>query len=253
MSRTSAQRVAYRLGVLFLASGLVHVGVWLAAGMPSLEGPVTWRKPITFGFSTGVLCLSIAWVLGVLQQTRRLVWQARAFAALLFAEIALIDMQQWRGVASHFNTATPFDGAVFTLMGLLIVAASTIVAAWTIALFRQPLATTPAYAFAARAGMIMLNVGNVVGIVMAATQATQLKPIHGITLHVLQALPVMLWLAARLRYPRAWVHGLRSSRWFSLRRWASPLAAQLRSETIVRGLVNPVAIVADSERSHRVC
>ena len=219
MTRSRAQNVVYRLGLVFLASGLFHVVVWLGAGMPSLEGPVSWRKPITFGFSTGVLCLSIAWILGLLPHTRRLLWQARAFAVLLAAEIALIDMQQWRGVASHFNNSTPFDGAVFSLMGALILAASVIIAFWTVATFRQPLATTPAYAFAVRAGMVMLNVGNLVGLVMAATQATQLKPIHGVALHVIQAMPVLVWLAIRVRYPRAWLHA-RLSRWFSLRRWA---------------------------------
>lgn len=36
-------------GVLLLVSGLFHVVVWLANGAPSLQGPVTWRKPIEFG------------------------------------------------------------------------------------------------------------------------------------------------------------------------------------------------------------
>jgi hypothetical protein len=220
MTRTPAQNVLYWLGVVFVASGLFHVAVWLTAGMPSLEGPVSWRKPITFGFSTGVLCFSLVWIVGLLPHTRRLLRQARAFAGLLAAEIALIDMQQWRGVASHFNNSTPFDSAVFSVMGALILAASVIIAFWTVATFRQPLATTPAYALAARTGMVMLNVGNLVGLIMAATHATQLKPVHGVTLHVLQALPVMLWLATHVRYPRAWLHARPGSRWFSLRRWA---------------------------------
>jgi hypothetical protein len=190
--------------VLFLASGLFHVGVWLAAGMPSLEGAVSWRKPITFGFSTGLLCLSLGWVLSLLPVTVRRTRQATAVALLLIAEIALIDMQQWRGVASHFNNATPFDGAVFTAMGVLIVSVSVIIASWTFDVFREPLDTTPAYAFAARAGMVMLNVGNVIGLLMAVTQATSIKPVHGVALHVIQALPVAIWLVTRLGYPRAW-------------------------------------------------
>ena len=219
MTRTPAPRLMFWTGVLFLASGLFHVGVWIDAGMPSLVGPVTWRKPITFGFSTGVLSLSIAWVLGLLPQTTRLLRQARAFAALLIAEIALIDMQQWRGVASHFNNGTPFDGAVFTTMGVLIVTASVIIAMWTLALFRHPLPTTSSYTFAARAGMLLLNVGNLIGIVMAATQATQLKPLHGAALHAIQAFPVMLWVIGRLRYPRAWHGALHSSQRLFLPRW----------------------------------
>jgi hypothetical protein len=219
MTRTTAQRTVFWTGLLFLASGLFHVGVWLAAGMPSLIGPITWRKPITFGFSTGVLSLSIAWVLGLLPQTPRLVRQARWFGALLIAEIALIDMQQWRGVASHFNNTTPLDGAIFTAMGVLIVAASLIIAVWTRALFRHSLPTAPAYAFAARAGMILLNIGNLVGVIMAATQATHLKPAHAAALHAVQAFPIMVWLLGRMRYPRAWRGDSPVTRRFSLLRW----------------------------------
>jgi hypothetical protein len=219
LTMSRSQRVLFATGLLFLASGLFHVGVWLNAGMPALEGPVTWRKPITFGLSTGVLFMSLSWVLGLLPQTERLVRQAWLFSALLVAEIALIDMQQWRGVASHFNDSTPFDAAVFTTMGVLIMAASVQIALWTRALFRHALPTTRAYAVAAKAGMVMLNVGNLVGLFMAATEATSFKPVHGIALHAIQALPVAVWVVARLGYPRAWRDGSRLSRWLSSPEW----------------------------------
>jgi hypothetical protein len=206
---SSSQRILFWTGLLFLASGLFHGGVWLNAGMPSLEGPVSWRKPMTFGVSTGVLFLSLTWVLGLLPPTPRLTRQSAVFAGLLIAEIALIDMQQWRGVPSHFNDTTAFDAAVFRVMGTLIVTASVILAVWTRALFRHALPTTPAYAFAARAGMVLLNVGNVIGLVMAATEATALKPLHGVALHVLQALPAGVWMMSRLGV----VHARRGERW----------------------------------------
>jgi hypothetical protein len=196
--------VLVNTGLLFLASGVFHAVVWAATGMPSLEGPTGWRKPMTFGFSTGVLFLTLAWVLAAMPPSRGRRQQAWAFALLLVAEIGLIDMQAWRGVASHFNNATPFDGAVFTTMGVLIMAAAVIIALWTRDAFRETLATGPASARAVRAGLVMLNVGNLVGLVMAVTHATALKPLHGITLHMIQALPVAVWLLARVGYPRTW-------------------------------------------------
>ena len=213
---TTQSRVLFWIGLLFLASGAFHVVVWSLAGMPSLEGPVSWRKPITFGFSTGVLFLSLAWVLSLLPATIRRLRQATIFSTLLIAEVALIDMQQWRGVASHFNNSTPFDAGVFTLMGLLIISASVIIALWTRDVFRETLATTALYAFAVRAGMVMLNVGNLVGLVMSITQTTTFKPVHGVALHVLQALPIAIWVLARLGYPRAWRDGSHVSHW----RWS---------------------------------
>ena len=214
----TSTRILKTTGFLFLASGVFHAAVWALAGMPSLEGPVSWRKPMTFGFSTGVLFLSLSWVLSLMPDSRRRVRQSLFFTALLIAEVGLIDMQQWRGVPSHFNDTTPFDAAVFTAMGALIVTASVVIGLWTWDTLRAPLATTPAYAFAARAGMVMLNVGNLVGLAMAATAATQFKPVHGAALHVIQALPIAVWLAAHLTrrvrrfgYARTWRDGSRTS------------------------------------------
>jgi hypothetical protein len=214
MSRS--QSVLFSAALIFLFSGLFHAGVWLAEGMPSLAGPVSWRKPMTFGFSTGVLFLSLTWVIGLLPDSRRVLNQVRFFTGLLVVEVALIDMQQWRGVPSHFNNSTPFDAAVFTTMGMLIVTASVIIALWTRELFRNSLPTAAPYAWAARIGMVMLNVGNLIGLAMSVTQSTSLKPMHGIALHVIQALPIALWLIAGLRYPRPWHVGSPGSQWRSL-------------------------------------
>jgi hypothetical protein len=220
-----SNRVLAAAGLLFLVSALFHAAVWWLAGMPPLTGPVSWRKPITFGLSTGVLLLSLGWVVALMPVTPRRQRQAWLISALLVAEVGLIDMQQWRGVASHFNTATPFDAAVFSAMGALIVAASTVVALWTRDVFTQPLATSRLNVLAIRAGLVMLNVGNLIGLAMSVSGQTALKPLHAIALHVIQALPVVVWaLAVALRlsrqfsYPRTW-SGSRASRWFSLPHW----------------------------------
>lgn len=213
LTMLTSRRILYAAAALFLASGVFHVGVWVVDGMPSLSGPISWRKPITFGLSTGILFLSLGWVIGLLRETPWRRRQAIFLSVLLIAEIALIDMQQWRGVASHFNTATRFDAAVFNAMGVLIVTASAIIAAWTRAVFREPLATTREYAVAARAGMLLLNVGNVVGLVMAISGSGALKPIHGIALHAIQALPVAVWILSQFGYPRAWRRVSPMSHW----------------------------------------
>ena len=48
-------------GLFLAATGAFHIGVWLVAGAPSLEGPVSWRKPIVFGLSGAVATFSVAW------------------------------------------------------------------------------------------------------------------------------------------------------------------------------------------------
>ena len=58
----SYQKFAYVIAGLLIASGVFHTGVFLAEG-GSWEGPVSWRKAITFGFSFGITTLSLAWVM----------------------------------------------------------------------------------------------------------------------------------------------------------------------------------------------
>ena len=55
-------RLLVLLGLALTASGVMHLFVWLAAGLPSLAGPVSWRKPIVFGLSGGITTLSVAWI-----------------------------------------------------------------------------------------------------------------------------------------------------------------------------------------------
>lgn len=208
---TRAQKLMLIGALAFLASGLVHVAVWLLAGLPALEGPVSWRKPIVFGLSTGVLSLSLAWVIGFLPQTTRLVGQTALYVALIAGELVLIAMQQWRGVGSHFNRASAFDGAVFTTMGVMIVIVSIIIGMWTIALFK-PITADRDSAFAARAGMLLLNAGNVMGAGLAAWgsiqaavglppnifgEAGQMKVPHAVALHAIQVLPIIALMVRR--------------------------------------------------------
>jgi hypothetical protein len=186
-----------------------------------------------------------------------LVTQAWLFSILLIAEIALIDMQQWRGVASHFNNTTTFDGAVFSAMGAIIMSVAVLIAIWTVALFRSVqyarspdglplptsvandgLATSRGLLWAARAGMVLLNVGNLIGIFMAVSRTNTLKPLHGLALHAIQVFPLAVWLAMRLAargqrhgcdarraefqtacYPRAWRDQSHSARSLSSPDW----------------------------------
>ncbi|RYE89910.1 MAG: hypothetical protein EOO75_11010, partial [Myxococcales bacterium] len=122
-SRDREVRLLVGLALALVASGLVHVGVWAVDGGTSMAGPVSWRKPIVFGLSSGVTTLSVAWLVSLLRASPGRARWARLYAATMALEIALIDVQRWRGVGSHFNVATPLDGAVFAAMGVLIVTA----------------------------------------------------------------------------------------------------------------------------------
>jgi hypothetical protein len=52
LDATSYQRFLYGVGALLVASGLFHLTVFLVDGGP-WAGPISWRKPATFGLSFG--------------------------------------------------------------------------------------------------------------------------------------------------------------------------------------------------------
>lgn len=114
---TGYQRFLYRVGVLLIAWGLVHLGVFVVDG-GGWWGAVSWRKPFSFGVSFGLAALSIGWVLGQLPRRPRLGWAiAGVLGIASTVEVAMVTLQRWRGVPSHFNTGAVFDNAVFGIMG----------------------------------------------------------------------------------------------------------------------------------------
>ena len=107
-------------GLLLALSGVAHFVIWLFAG-GDWEGPVSWRKPILFGVSTGVTVLSVAWLYPKLRPRR---WDAvlcGLFGFAMVAEVALITIQQWRGLPSHFNYTTTLDAFIEAAMTYCIV------------------------------------------------------------------------------------------------------------------------------------
>lgn len=119
--RWGYQRFLYWAGAALIASGLLHVGMLVVDPGP-WHGPVSWRKPIVFGLSFGVTAWGVGWVLGLLQRRPRLGWATGgALSVASVVEVGAITLQRWRGVASHFNDATPFDETMFGVMGASVV------------------------------------------------------------------------------------------------------------------------------------
>src|SRR5215470_6765022 len=98
------ERIAYVIGALLILAGLFHLAVFAVRGGP-WEGPVSWRKPTTFGVSFGLTLMTVTWVTSYV----RIASRARAallaiFAADCIVEVAGITIQAWRHVPSHFNS-----------------------------------------------------------------------------------------------------------------------------------------------------
>lgn len=113
------------------ASGLATVALFalfvvaLVLDPRSIGGAPAWLKPTKFAVSIAVYTFTMLWLLGHVR--RHSAWRDRlvrivgwvvlvTFALELFAIVA----QVVRGTTSHFNVATPFDAAVWALMGAAI-------------------------------------------------------------------------------------------------------------------------------------
>ena len=201
-------------GLLLVASGLVHAGIWAVTG-GSWEGPVTWRKPILFGISGGLTSLSMGWAWSHLPRWRFDPLLARSATLALVFEVALIDLQCWRGMASHFNRTTRLDSLLYDAMGLLILWVTAVIVMITVRFFRQPVSLPTAMLLAVRAGLVYLVISCLLGIWVGINgdlrvqqglppeqfgQAGVPKFPHGVVIHALQWLPLLAWATTRANF-----------------------------------------------------
>ncbi|MFD4556153.1 hypothetical protein ACFWP5_17855 [Streptomyces sp. NPDC058469] len=213
-----AERLCHVIGALLILSGLVHLVVFAVDGGP-WYGPVSWRKPVTFGLSFGATLIAVTWVTSYLRVGARLrTVLLVVFAADCVVEVGGITLQAWRRVPSHLDMETPFDTAVSMTLavgGGVLVVLLTVFAA---ASFRHRPTGPTGMALAVRSGFAILLVALASGaamiargVVLARTghqeaayhSTAPLKPLHGVSLHAVLVLPALAWLLSRTSWSEA--------------------------------------------------
>jgi hypothetical protein len=205
-----AERFCCVVALALIGSGVLHVVVFAVDGGP-WHGPVSWRKPITFGLSFGLTLLTVVWLSAYLPLRGR--WRPFLLGVLAVdccVEVAGITLQAWRHVPSHVNRETGFDSAVSTVLavggGVLVVVLGLLGAA----AFRAQVA--PSMRLALRAGFVMMAIGLASGAAMIVRGVAEvgdgrqerayamvgfLKPVHAMGLHGVVVLPALAWLLSR--------------------------------------------------------
>jgi hypothetical protein len=233
-------------GVLMLADIVVCVA-GLIADPATITGAPAWMKPLKFAVSTALFSFSVAFMIGQLGPTRRFAAIVGRFMAVaLTIEIVLIDMQAARHTTSHFNRTTPFDTAVFGMMGIGIAVVLLSTALLLGAALRERFSDA-ALGWSIRLSLLLALLGMGVGALMtlptpeqlAAQQATGGTMPH-IGAHTVGApdggpgLPVAGWSADHGDLRIAHFIGLHAMQvlllawWLALRRWKWSDAGQLR-------------------------
>ena len=205
----AAERACYLVGALLLASGLIHLLILLLSGA-NWVGPLSLRKAMTFGLSFGLTLITIGWVSSFLEIRDRLRTPLLGvFAAISVVETVLVSMQAWRGVPSHFNLETTFDGLVARALAAGGVALVVIIATLTFLAFRSNRSVPSVMRIAIRSGFAILLASMVIGALMIAkgmtlvfaghaqaayASAGSLKPAHGVMMHGILVLPLLAWV-----------------------------------------------------------
>lgn len=183
-----------------------------------LMGINVWIKPAKFLLSTGIYLWTIGWLLNYVESPVVVRSSLGTIVSLLMLlENGSVLMQAARGVRSHYNTSTPFDGAVFGLMGVAITINTVCLVCllwWFVA---QPAPMPAGALWGCRLGVALavlaslqgyLIVGNMAATVGVppggpglpflnwSTQGGDLRISHFIGMHGLQVLPLAgFWLS----------------------------------------------------------
>jgi hypothetical protein len=212
------QRLGYLVGAALILVGLAHLVAWLLVG-GAWAGPISYRKPTTFGISFGLTTMTIAWIAGQLRVSDRTGWLLLVPLSVAdTTEVVWVSLQRWRGVAAHFNDDTALDELLFVLMGGVAVAvAATVILVVTVLAF-TPMRASPSMALAIRAGLLILLAAQAVGgwmiqhgIALADEGATDglttfgasgvMKVPHAVAIHGIQVLPALAWLLSFAALP----------------------------------------------------
>lgn len=200
----------------FLAAAACIAGLFLDDR--TLVGVNVWIKPLKFSISGGIYILTVGYLNTLYPFSRRkknIINNIVAWTLLM--EIVIIIYQASRGVQSHYNQSTLFDGLLFAAMGLLIAANVLIMVLYIVETVRLRLKTDAAVRWAILMGWIVVLFGSWVGgqmigqmahnvgvpdggdglpLVNWSTVAGDLRVAHFFGLHGIQIIPLFaVWLS----------------------------------------------------------
>lgn len=179
-----------------------------------------WIKPMKFSSSIALYAATMAWFIGYLPKDKLSVKLAAwGIAICMIAEIVCIVLQPARGTTSHFNTSTPFNAGVFSLMGAMIFFNGLLDAVLLLLFFKEKVTISQSYLWGIRLGLVVFILASLEGVMMImrlshsvgvadggaglpfvnwSTQGGDLRIAHFFGLHALQVIPIAGYAFDRL-------------------------------------------------------
>jgi hypothetical protein len=144
-----------------------------------ITGQPAWVKPSKFAISIAIYSFTFVWMLSFLRGFPRVKWAlAWITVSMFWVEFVLIGGQALRGTSSHFNATTPFDAAVFSIMGTAITILWFAAFFLAILLMRQQLEDR-AFAWSLRLGLVGAIIGMAMAFAMTSPTPEQLETMDG--------------------------------------------------------------------------
>jgi hypothetical protein len=183
-------------------------------------------KPIKFAVSITVFTSTLGWLLGDLGDSTWARRIDRLTGSIAIFEMTAMGLQAARGLRSHYNLATLFDGTItMTMLGGVWLIAYLIARAAHI-LFTRPPALGRGYLWGMRLGMLLFVTAGLQGMVMVirfghgvgvvdggpgvavlnwSTRGGDFRVAHAFGLHALQLLPLLGAVADRAARRLGWL------------------------------------------------
>lgn len=216
------------LAMLVLSLPLLLAGLF---DERQFNGVGVWLKPWKFMVSSALHLASLAFFAALLPPAevprRGLKWLSAVAVLTAIFEVAYIGWRAARGEASHFNLATPFAGAMYSLMGIAAVmlsGCSAVLGVWVARARSFPLGRVMQHG--ASIGLVLSFVlGTSLGAYLAAQSGHwiggsasdagglpvvrwsrdggDLRVAHFFGLHAMQIVPLAAWALSRVLRPAA--------------------------------------------------
>nr|MBS0037890.1 hypothetical protein [Saprospiraceae bacterium] len=227
-------QILYRGSKVLFYTGLFHFIlallflIFMGIDSRMINQESIWLKPFRFAISIFLFTWTFAWFTHFIQKNKTTIAVLNILIALcMWIEILLISMQSFRGVGSHFNVETPFDGTVFSIMGAVIGFNAVVVGIWFV-LFVFFDSGGGKYRTSIIWGLFLFLLGNLSGYLIIrygwALPATEmadklavvgwksglrdLRIPHAIGLHAIQVLPLTMWGIFKLKLNAKFIHGV---------------------------------------------
>lgn len=206
----------------FLFAGVCLGGLVVDDRM--LMGVNVWLKPLKFSISTGIYILTLGYIITLYPYSKRKKWYINGIVSwTMIIELAIIVYQGARGVQSHYNMSSAFDGILYGSMGILVGVNVIIMILFIIDTIRLKLKTEKSIQWAILIGWLVVFFGSWVGGQMIgqlahnvgvadggaglpllnwSTIAGDLRVAHFFGLHGIQIIPLFaLWLVKKWKVP----------------------------------------------------